>query len=667
MTILIIACVAALIGIAITYVILARKNKQAGISTLSRKRGDGYKLYHLHKFYSTFFLTKRYYAKIKRRIEILLPADMITVAKKAAKSMTAALVTAFISLVVLLLLGKMDLFYLCCCVTAVYVIFTHTLNAKISSQELLLLNQFSDFLAEVRHGYHESNMVAEAVYMTLDQIPYEIGLHIRKIYDVLNSVDVDKEAQSYNETAPNRFLQTFLATCVTVEKYGDRKIEGESQTVFLKNLNYLKQEVNIEILKQKKNNYLFSGLVYIAVAPLFCIRLIERWGMSIMQEMTSFYKGVGGIVSMVVIFLTSILAYSLINKLKNAKMEDDKEHTFLNRLLKIPLIQSLTTREINRNYTKSIKINDMLKSIGDHMGPNAFLLKRILFSITAFILCLFVGLNINLDKKDAVLNDFTNAFEASVVPNTTYLESMEEACQDLTNMYKNSKSINRDQLTQQIIQRTSVNNRTYAEMVADEVIARNAQYREIYYKWYFLVFAIAGSIIGYFIPLWMLKYQQFILQMSMEDEVIQFQTIILILMHIPRMGVEVILEWMERFAFCFKTSISECIMNYEHGDMDALEKMKNSESFEPFKRLVDNLIAVDRVGVEDAFDEIDAERDYYKEKRKQDNEIITNKKATIGKILAFAPLILTIVLEIVLPFVIMALKQVGDFSNIMGA
>ena len=40
----------------------------------------------------------------------------------------------------------------------------------------------------------------------------------------------------------------------------------------------------------------------------------------------------------------------------------------------------------------------------------------------------------------------------------------------------------------------------------------------------------------------------------MEDEVMQFQTIILMLMRIERVNVEIILEWLERYANIFKAA-----------------------------------------------------------------------------------------------------------------
>ena len=57
----------------------------------------------------------------------------------------------------------------------------------------------------------------------------------------------------------------------------------------------------------------------------------------------------------------------------------------------------------------------------------------------------------------------------------------------------------------------------------------------------------------------------------MEDEVMQFETIILMLMRIERVNVEIILEWLERYSNIFYEQISKCVNNYESGPWEALE------------------------------------------------------------------------------------------------
>ncbi|MEI3396051.1 MAG: hypothetical protein V8R82_10365 [Clostridia bacterium] len=67
-----------------------------------------------------------------------------------------------------------------------------------------------------------------------------------------------------------------------------------------------------------------------------------------------------------------------------------------------------------------------------------------------------------------------------------------------------------------------------------------------YVQWFELLLAFVFAVIGYMAPLWILVFQAKMRQLEMEDEVMQFQTIILMLMRIERVNVEIILEWLEK-------------------------------------------------------------------------------------------------------------------------
>lgn len=105
--------------------------------------------------------------------------------------------------------------------------------------------------------------------------------------------------------------------------------------------------------------------------------------------------------------------------------------------------------------------------------------------------------------------------------------------------------------------------------------------------------------------------------MNREDEVAQFRTLILILMHEDGMTIDTILEWMERFAYAFKSSLSDCIINLEYSQQKALERLRDAEfGFAPFRRLCESLISTDKVGIIKAFDYLETERDYYQKKER---------------------------------------------------
>ena len=154
----------------------------------------------------------------------------------------------------------------------------------------------------------------------------------------------------------------------------------------------------------------------------------------------------------------------------------------------------------------------------------------------------------------------------------------------------------------------------------------------------------------------------------MEDEVMQFQTIILMLMRIERVNVEIILEWLERYSNIFKDPISKCVNDYESGPWEALEAMKEEVTYQQFIRIIESLqAAVEKIPIKDAFDELDTERDYYQSKRKESNERLISKKGMIGKGIGFAPMVMLFVGYLIIPLVFIGLTSMSTSFNTMSA
>ena len=182
-----------------------------------------------------------------------------------------------------------------------------------------------------------------------------------------------------------------------------------------------------------------------------------------------------------------------------------------------------------------------------------------------------------------------------------------------------------------------------------------------YMKWFEILLAFVFAIAGYMAPIWILFFQLKMRQLEMEDEVMQFQTIILMLMRIERVNVEIILEWLERYSNIFHDPITRCVNNYEAGPWESLEELKNDITYEPLIRIVESLqAAVEKIPIKDAFDELDSERDYYREKRKESNERLIKRKGMIGKGIGFAPMISLFVLYLIIPLVFIGLTSMSS-------
>lgn len=213
----------------------------------------------------------------------------------------------------------------------------------------------------------------------------------------------------------------------------------------------------------------------------------------------------------------------------------------------------------------------------------------------------------------------------------------------------------------------------YYDDATDEQINTAAERIQTKYKtvhgemlqWFELLLAMVVAVICYSGPNMLLKFQKTMRQMEMEDEVMQFQTIILMLMKIERVNVEIILEWLERYANIFKEPISRCVNNYESGAWEALEELKNDIVYLPLIRIVESLqAAVEKIPIEQAFDELDTERAYHQEKRKEANDRLIAKKGRIGKAIGFAPMIALFVGYLIVPLVAIGLlNMTNSFSS----
>ena len=92
--------------------------------------------------------------------------------------------------------------------------------------------------------------------------------------------------------------------------------------------------------------------------------------------------------------------------------------------------------------------------------------------------------------------------------------------------------------------------------------------------------------------------------------------------------------------------------------------MKEEVSYMPLIRIIESLqAAVEKIPIKDAFDELDSERDYYQEKRKESNERLIKRKGMIGKAIGFAPMVCMFIGYLIVPLVFIGLTSMSDTMN----
>lgn len=627
-----------------------------------KKVNKGLKSDFLYQSYHLFMrlpISRDYMRKIKKRVLILESADHITVARKTMKFTYTAVSISGVLFLLINVMGK-SLYSFLISLMLVYIVHGQIIMIFIERMDSKLLAQLERFMGDVRHFYHSHGMIEEAIYDATENAEYEIGLYANQIYEVLTSENLEEEIEKFNESAPNKFFRTFLALAHTVMKFGDQKVDGRS--MFLNNLNFLKQEINIELLKRKRLDHLLKSLSVIAVAPLLFVKPLEYWAVSNLPELKTYYCGGYGKIMPVLIFIVSLVCYQLIINMQSHVENKFHDAGLEVKLLRIKSVNKMMDMFVNKHYKHSMQILNLLKNTGNQLSVKEFYVKRMVYLLFTFVLTLILMGNLHYANQKNIIN----SIELGTATDPVALKQIEFERSLYKDSYMALRATKYDYfIVSDYIRRTyGIENEEKVSAYTRVLLDKKKLIDSEYFKWYDLLFACLMSWAVFRIPVYVMIFKKQILQMDMEDEVLQFHAIILMLMYIERITVENILEWMERFGFIFKSSISRCLDNFEQGDIEALEQLKLDEPYLPFVRLVENLqSASDKIPIRQAFDEILSDRTYYQEKRKVDNDIIISKKATLGRVFAFAPMGMTIVVQLLVPFTLESINQMMIYST----
>ena len=167
------------------------------------------------------------------------------------------------------------------------------------------------------------------------------------------------------------------------------------------------------------------------------------------------------------------------------------------------------------------------------------------------------------------------------------------------------------------------------------------------------------SIFTYLLSVFVLKMKKQILLLEREEEIVRFQNIILMMMHMDKITIEQILSEMERFARVFKKILGMIMDKYTYKGKEVFIEAKESSGFRPFQRLMDGFVACDDTYIYQAFDDLEKDRRYFLDRHKQENERIVDDKTTIAKTISFLPLCAVISFKLIIPFIMQGLSSLG--------
>ena len=674
----------AFVLILIAYVMLYKKMQKSEYKKIQElQQGTKENKFSAEILFQKLYLTyikipfiKRYVLKVRRRLEIVNIDDEYNTRKGTAKILTQALAIIIPLLLVTIWMTASN--YLLMFILLIFELFMIDvfIDGSVDKIDDKILKEQIDFFSEIRHAYHEYNMVEEAVYQVSQDDERNVSAQGEKIYEILISEDPETELEKYYDIAPNSFLKEFAGVSYLTKEFGDRKVDGAS--LYLKNVNNITQEMQLEILKRDKLNYVFQSLSVISIAPVLLLEPLKNWAVHNFSFTASWYQGKPGMIVQILILILTFASYILVRKLKdngstgiNTK---NTENPWQAKLYKKPMAKKIVDLFLPKVGSKEYrKVQQYLKDSASSLKMEWLYINRITMAIVAFIASILLFSQLHAIAVSYIYTEPTTDYD--IIGNLSEKDKKKamkitEEDNKILDQFRGKLKVQTKEIER------AVRRLKYYEEAQDVEINKAVERIEgklqvinsEYLQWFEVLLAFVFSIIAYMSPIWLLIFQVKMRQLEMEDEVMQFQTIILMLMRIERVNVEIILEWLERYSNIFKAPITRCVNNYEAGAWEALEAMKEEVSYTQFIRIIESMqAAVEKIPIRDAFDELDSERDYYQEKRKESNDRLIKRKGMIGKAIGFAPMVCMFVGYLIVPLVFIGLTSMSSSFATMTA
>lgn len=599
-----------------------------------------------YHFLTSFPVTRGYVEKMAYRYRFISPCDSNFISRKTVYSCLLSWSICVFAFIIVFLTNP-RLITLITAGVAVFIINAEVVGRMAKIFEITILQEIQKMISLVEHNYYVEYRVDDALYRSTDNLSSNMKKAAEQIYQLLLSDDKEEDLRKYYENVPSRFLRAFVSQCVGVMEQGNQIVEGK--LLFIRNLESLQREIDIEIDKLQRLRMEFLGVIVCVVAPIFCIDFVKQFAVSIKENMEQFFYGKEGFLLDLLLLVIISCIYLIMRKSAEYRTFHQPVYRWLFQIDRIPLIKKSMDNYCEKNASKMERLKRELRNEGNNIRPRHFVLRS--FLLSGMVLAIGISITFYLhgiskeqliEVKQADMEFLTSA------ANQKQYESMRGVIEAYVNKYlveskkdplitiPSSKKAMISILEKDGTFRSTLIN----EALATEIMRRIISYNKEYFSLYDFLICLSLSIIAYYLPKVIMKYCSAVSRDAMEDEVNQFNASVCMLMNVDSITVKQILEELESFAIVFKQSLRICINNYSSGDLDALKELKEREPYEPFNRIVDNLIRCDDMPINQAFHEIDIERDGYLSKRKLANEKSIRKRVFRAYILAAIPFIL---------------------------
>ena len=516
----------------------------------------------------------------------------------------------------------------------VFLVFQY--KKKLWKQQLMFEEFFEKYLSEIASAYGKYQNIEEALW----------------------ELEADMKDPLPEK---NAFVQMFYAMCALVKNEGDLLYNGNS--IFLMNLQCLKEELRGHLLLYRERSYLFLGLDYLAILPIFFLPLVESWADTTSENMAQYYEGGYGVIAILVLFLVTIIIYLLVLWLLLPQIAIEKKYAFERRMLQIKWISRVIDRYINWRYTYCLKKNELLKELQGYGNIREFIMKKLLWGVVGFFcgMIMFAGF-FHAERKQILNNVVLNEYQGMLVKEPeTYNGLLQEYFLQMA-AQKNEADKEAYQGIEKVLSEQKLSPEAIDEIY--EMLNENLiKYNKAAIRWYdfFLLFFIA--ITAAQLPELFLIVERWKSKDKRMEECLRIQTVTLLLIHYEETTVEEILLQMEVFSEVFRQALARAVDTFSYQRVKTIEKLKEDIIDEGMQRIAESLLFCEELPVEEAFMNLEGERDYFLKRNQEERKNNQREYAALARVMAYLPLFFLIALELVIPFIAEGLSELSMYSE----
>lgn len=617
----------------------------------------------LYYYLNNFPLTHSYIKKLSYRYRMISPCDSKTIAKRTVASCLISW-TISISTFILIYLCNRRLITLITVGFSIFIINSEVVSRVAKRHEIKILIEMQKMLSDVIHYYYMVYRIDDAIYRAREHLSIDMKAAIDQIYTLLHSGDREEGLRVYYDNIPNKYLRAFVSQCVGIMEGGDQAYEGKP--LFVRNLENLQREINIEIDKLQRLNMEFVGVILCVIAPIFCIDIVKQFAISLKENMFDFYYGRQGFLLDIGLLVIILGIYLIMHKSAEYSTYHLSSHRWLLRIDRIRFIKRMMDNYSDKNASRQERLQRELRNNGNSIRARYFVLRSFIIALAVFNISIGITFYLHKYSRRQLITVKINEMESlTSIAKVTQYDAMAATIETYTRKYieePNTVPNNKEDIIRAYNRDGIYYNSLISDALADSILNRVEKYQSEYFSFLDFLVCLLISLLAYYIPKIILRYSSSVSRDAMEDEVNQFNAIIGMLMHNETVTVKHILVELESFSIVFKQSIRICIDEYASGDLTALNDLMEREPYEQFRRIIENLILCDEMPISQAFSEIQLDQDGYMSKRKLSNEKSIRKRVIRAYILAALPFLLLFTYGL-MPALMSAMRELNQLLS----